>query len=1019
MNRLALWRGNAAAVALACMLAGCGGGGGSSVAPPVIAAQPTAVEVNDGASATFTATVTGTAPSTYQWQKNGVAIAGATAASYTTPPLTLADTQSQYRVLVTNAGGATTSQPATVTVDPVAPAIDVQPVSVSVADGANATFSVHAGGSQPQSYQWSRNDVPVPGANASSFALDPASLADSGATFSVHVSNIAGAATSQAASLTVTPVVAHVTVAPQAQTVLDGSTARFGVGAAGSGTLGYQWYADGVAVPGATSASYAFAATYADNGKQVSVVVSNAYGHDTSAPVRLTVDPQAPTLASAPQDVDVQVGGTASFLVTSDGTAPLSYEWQRSLDGGVTWAPVTGATGRRFDLADLTLASADTRLRVAVSNFVGSVLSAPVVLHVTPGVHVIAGTAGGDGYADGNGAGVRFSQPWATVVDASGNVFVADRFNQVIRRIAPDGTVSTVAGRVHQRGLIDGPASTALFNFPSALALDAAGNLYVADTTAIRKVAPDGAVTTVAGQLTAGSADGTGTAASFSDIEGLLSDAAGNLVVVDAGASQTVRKVSATGAVTTLAGSAGHPGTQDGTGAAARFTALSAVVLGPDGNYYVADNDAIRQVTPTGTVSLYAGTPGVAGTSDGSRLSALFGAVGGLGFDPAGNLYAADGQFIRRIATDGTTTTLAGGATSSGGDVDGMNGAAYMNGTRGLSLTADATGFIFASPNNSTVRRVTLAGNVTTLAGVSPQYRHVDGAGNVARFFATNALASDAQGNVYMNEGAYHAIRRIDASGGVSTITLASPNFANIGAIAVDASGGLYVADTQLQLVAKVAPDGSITVLAGVVGTIGHADGAAAHATFAFPAGLAVDASGNVYVADSQNGTIRKIDTTGTVSTIAGVAGQCGSTDGTGSAALFCHPTGMAFDAQGRLVVADDWADTLRRIDLTDGSVVTIGGAPFAAGLANGAVSRFDAPVALAFDGQGNLYVADGGNGVIRRLTPGGVASTVIGQPGVLALQPGLGGAINRAAGIAVLPNGRLVLATELAIVGD
>ena len=1020
MNRFALWRGNAVAIVLACVLTACGGGGGGApAAPPVLTSQPGLAEVADGASATFTASTTGEAPLTYQWQKNGVPIPGATAASYTTPPLSFADSHSQYRVLVTNAGGTTTSQPATVTVDPVAPAIDVQPVSVSVSDGANATFSVHAGGSQPQSYQWSRNNVALPGANASSFAIDPASLADSGATFSVQVSNIAGSAVSNIAALTVTPVAAHVTTGPQAQTVLDGTTVTFGVSAAGSSALSYQWYVDGVPVTGATSASYAFAAAYSDSGSQISVFVSNAYGSDASAPAQLTVDPQAPTLASAPQDANVQVGGAASFLVASNGTAPLSYQWQRSNDAGATWAPIVGATGPRFDVAQAALGWADAQLRVAVSNVAGSVLSGSVVLRVTPDVHIIAGTSGGAGYADGSGASVRFFQPSGTVMDASGNVLVADRFNQVIRRIAPDGTVSTVAGRVRQGGLVDGPAATAMLTFPAALALDARGNLYVGDSSAIRRVAPDGTVSTVAGQSTSGSADGTGAAASFSDIEGLVSDASGNLVVVDAGASQTVRKVSAAGVVTTLAGSAGLKGTQDGTGPAARFTALSTLALGADGNYYVADNDAIRQVSPGGAVSLYAGTPGVTGTIDGPRQSALFNALGGLGFDPAGNLYAADGTSVRRIAPDGTTTTLAGGGSSSGGDVDGVGGAAYLNGTRGLTLTADGTGFVFASPTNSTVRAVTLAGAVTTLAGVSPQYQHVDGPGSAARFFAVNALASDAQGNVYMDDGAFHAIRRIDTSGLVSTLTLNQQSFANINAIALDANGGIYVADTQLQQVAKVAADGTVTVLAGVAGTIGHNDGAAGQATFAFPGGLAVDSSGNVFVADTQNGVIRKIDTAGTVTTVAGQPGHCGNTDGPGTAAVFCHPSGMTFDAQGRLYIADDWADTIRRFDPADGSVVTVGGAPFAAGLANGAVTRFNAPVALAFDAQGNLYIADGGNGVIRRLTPGGIASTVIGQPGVLALQPGLGGAINYAIGLTVLPNGRLVLATELAIVGD
>lgn len=998
---------------LACLVAACGGAG---VDPPAITAQPQAATVADGSSATFSVSTTGGAPLSFQWQRNGVAIPGATSASYTTSPLNLADSRSAFRVTVSNAVGSVTSQTVAVQVNPVAPAIDVQPMAATVADGTSASFSVHATGSQPQSYQWLRNGVPVPGANTASIVVDPASLTDSGATFSVQVSNAAGSVTSQAVALSVTPVVARITGAPQAQTVLDGATASFAVSAVGSAALRYQWYADGAPIAGATAVNYSVVATYADSGKQISVRVSNPYGSDTSVPVALRVDPRAPAFVAAPQDVAVQVGGSASFLVTASGTVPMSFQWERSNDGGVNWGPIAGAMATTFDIANATLAWHDARLRVRVTNVAGSMLSGTVALRLTPNVHIIAGTVGGSGFADGSGNQVRFNLPSGTAVDAQGNIFVADRFNSVIRKIAPSGVATTVAGRVRVNGLQDGPAAAALFNFPEALALDAAGNLYVGDSTLIRKIATDGTVSTVAGQRQAGSGDGTGSIAAFSAVRAIVSDATGNLVVVDGAANQTVRRVSRSGVVTTLAGSAGSLGDADGQGAAARFRDMSALAVDAAGNYFVADDHSVRRVTPDGTVALFAGAPGVPATIDGPRLLARFGNLSGLGFDRAGSLYLAEDSYIRRITPDGNTITLAGGGVSTGGDRDGTGGTAYLHYPTGMTPTPDGTRFIFTGRHNSTVRSVTLGGTVNTVAGVSPQYAHVDGPGTTARFFATSVIASDAHGSVYTPE--FNSVRRIDSAGTVLTLTLRHPNLVNISAIALDAAGTVFLADNQLHQIFRVAPDGSATVLAGIAGVTGHQDGPASLATFLFPGGLAVDRSGNVFVADTQNGTIRKIDTAGMVTTVAGRAGQCGNVDGVGPAALFCHPMGMAFDAQGRLYVADDWAHTIRRIT-SDGTVVTFGGAPFAAGLSNGFVSRFKGPTAVAFDVDGNLYVADTGNSVVRRVMADGIASTVIGQVGVMSLQTGAGGAINQPTGIAVLPNGRIVFTSELAVVGD
>ena len=213
-------------------------------------------------------------------------------------------------------------------------------------------------------------------------------------------------------------------------------------------------------------------------------------------------------------------------------------------------------------------------------------------------------------------------------VDAAGNVYVADTGNDTIRKITPAGVVTTLAGTAGQAGSADGTGTAARFNEPDGVAVDAAGNVYVADTNndTIRKITPAGVVTTLAGTAgQAGSADGTGAAAQFNAPEGVAVDGAGNVYVADTG-NDTIRKITPAGVVTTLAGTAGQVGSADGTGSAARFNDPDGVAVDGAGNVYVADtiNDTIREITPAGVVTTLAGSPGQYGSADGTGAAAQF-----------------------------------------------------------------------------------------------------------------------------------------------------------------------------------------------------------------------------------------------------------------------------------------------------------------------------------------------------------------------------------------------------------
>src|SRR5947208_1689619 len=320
-------------------LSGCGGSDASPSAQspvnpvaPAITTQPASQMVTADQTATFTVTATGTAPLSYQWQRNGTAIGGATAASYTTPATTAADNGDQFTVVVSNAAGSVTSNAAALTVNsaPLAPTITTQPASQTVTAGQTATFTVTATGTAPLSYQWQKNGTAISGATAASYTTPATMTSDSGAQFTVVVSNAVGSVTSNAAALTVNsaPLAPTITTQPASQTVSAGQTATFTVTAAGTAPLSYQWQKNGTVIGGATAASYTTpATTAADNGDQFTVVVSNAAGSVTSNAATLTVTStlNQPLTTTQPVSQTMSTGPAATFTATAPGTTHLSH----------------------------------------------------------------------------------------------------------------------------------------------------------------------------------------------------------------------------------------------------------------------------------------------------------------------------------------------------------------------------------------------------------------------------------------------------------------------------------------------------------------------------------------------------------------------------------------------------------------------------------------------------------------------------------------------------------------------
>jgi sugar lactone lactonase YvrE len=589
---------------------------------------------------------------------------------------------------------------------------------------------------------------------------------------------------------------------------------------------------------------------------------------------------------------------------------------------------------------------------------------------ITPAgvVTTLAGTPGVTGSADGNGAAAKFNYPRGIAADSASNLYVADTHNHTIRKITSAGVVTTLAGSARMIGRADGNGDVARFSGPTGIAVDEGGNVYVADTGnyTIRKITPAGVVTTLAGTaglpicITRGCGstdrDGFGATARFYNPHDIAIDTAGNLYVADGG---MIRKVSPAGMVTTLTMPEGAGDISGGLG----------IATDPAGNLYVTDV-AIRKIASAGVVTILAG--GMKGSADGSGTAAQFAYPSGIVADAAGNLYVSDtnNHTIRKVTPAGAVTTLAGTAgmteydSDLPGSADGGGAAARFNTPTGIA--ADAAGNVYvADSGNSTIRKIMPGGIVTTFAGAAGVMGRTDGNGAAARFDSLIGIVTDTVGNMYVAGAGNNTIRKITSAGEVTT--LAAPTGIGIltGGIAIDAGSNLYVSD--LLSIHKITSAGVATTLAG--GMIGSADGSGAAAQFNYPHDIASDAAGNLYVADTYNHTIRKITPAGLVTTLAGTAGVAGSVDGTGAAARFNNPKGIAVDAVGNVYVADTENSTIRKITPT-GNVSTVAGIAMQFGIQPGELpGSLNRPQKITML-NANTLVLTCGNSVLKLILP-------------------------------------------------
>lgn len=595
-------------------------------------------------------------------------------------------------------------------------------------------------------------------------------------------------------------------------------------------------------------------------------------------------------------------------------------------------------------------------------------------------------------HADGDGPAARFYQPKAVAVDTAGNMYVADTENHLVRRISPTGAVTTLAGKPGVCGNQDGTSDTATFCRPSSIAVDKAGTVYVAETrpssttlsaaNPIRKISNTGQVSTLTSKA---SEYPTSIFFSGPPIQiyypvHLATDSTGALYAADPN-DHVVRRYATDGQATVVSGTVGpnNQGTTDGTASQAKFGAFKAMAFDAADRLFVLDNTglpAIRRIGSDGSATTLVRAQGCTESHapgslclanqmtvrpDGSFLVSEYGMQG--------NTFQY--SQLRSYSPQGTSTLVAGLASAPGAD-DGQGGSARFDAPGALAWSPSGTLYVRDDGNRS-LRTVMPDGVVRTLGTPGGHCTTVGGLGSEVLSSFTAPLATDGAGALYtLQEARVFKTSACQAAlwADLKPLLDKVPTFFTSVAsgIAADRTGNVYVS-TFKGTIHKIDAKGEVTLLAGSLGTVGHADGQGAAAQFSALGNMATDAAGNVYVVDGLfhevnkiGPTIRKITPSGMVSTLAGnPAAAPGYADGTGAAAVFTVDLGFRYPQQ---------------------------------------------TAALAVDAQGNVYITDGAHHVVRRITPDGRVSPLVGQFGASGFAAGdLPGLIHRPAGIAVRDN--------------
>jgi trimeric autotransporter adhesin len=657
-----------------------------------------------------------------------------------------------------------------------------------------------------------------------------------------------------------------------------------------------------------------------------------------------------------------------------------------------------------------------------------------------------AHTFSGDGKSALNAALSGFQQ---LQTDNNGNVIFADTNNHVVSRLNADGTLTVLAGNgIAGFSGEGGPARSASLKYPSDAVMDKAGNLYIYDSLnlRIRRVTPDGIISTYAGTGVNGyTGDGGPAIQAQIEIGGKMAvDATGTLYFTD-GFDAVVRRITPDGTITTYAGN-GEPATMANNGnngpATKAELGLFAGGLAVDsaGNVYIAEDvtNQIRKITPDDTLIPVAGS-GTAGFMNGAAMSAQFNAPYGLTVDTGGNLYVADvnNGVVRKMSPAGIVSTVAGTPVFNFSGDGGPALLATFRFPEGCTIGGDGNLYI-EDTGNFRIRVVSADGNIHTVAGNGQFESTPDGtpAAN-SSLVAPNLLSFDPSGRLLIADSGDYTVRRINSDGTVQTIAGTGVEGVGDGYVltygqqgnqtligtarqaVADAQGNIYVSDDYAGVVYKITPNGILNVFAGQVYVYGSGSDniQATNSSFITPQGLALDQNGNLYISDPDDNRIRKVSTNGIITTFAGTGTAGFSGDGgPATQATLNFPQGIAFDSKGDLIIADRVNNRLRMVS-PDGNISTIAGDGTPGSTGNGGpatAAGLNQPDVVATDSAGDIFLIETGGTTVRRINQDGIITAVAGNG-----QTGFGGdggpaiqaTLGDADGLAVDSTGNLYIA--------
>jgi sugar lactone lactonase YvrE len=812
-------------------------------------------------------------------------------------------------------------------------------------------------------------------------------------------------------------------------------------------------------------------------------------------------------ILTQPTNEVVLAGGAASFSVTVSGAGPFTYQWQfngTNLPGLITTVAGNGTMSYSGDGGPATEAELNYPDHMAIDAsgnlFIADQENMRVRQVRANGIITTVAGNGIQGYAGdgGQATNAELSGPVGVAVDTTGNLFIADGGNDLVREVRTNGIITTVAGNGTAGYSGDGiPATNAEFAYPCDVVVDASGRLFIADfgNNRIREVGTNGIITTVAGNGARGffGDGGPATEAELSGPIGVAVDATGNLFIADQD-NDRIREVGTNGIITTVAGNGTSGFSGDGGSATnAELGGIGAVALDTVGNLFIADtyNQRIREVVSGRPMLVLTDVSGANGGSyevvvsnpSGSITSSIVTLVvllpPAVGTEPQSQAVAIGGNATLSITATGTapfdyqwffdgaplqnqtntTLQLSAVAFTNAGAYNVVVTNLYGSATSAVAVvsvglppaitTQPASQTDLAGSNASFSVAVSGAGPftyqwqfdgtnlpnlITTVAGDGIEgYSGDGGPATDAELYSPQGVAVDASGKLFIADTDNYRIRRVRTNGIITTVAgdgiegysgdgglSISAKLSYPSGVAVDASGNLFIADTDNNRIRKVGTNGIITTVAGN-GTYGYSGdgGPAASAELSYLSGVAVDAPGNLFIADTENQRIRKVGTNGIITTVAG-NGRVGYSGDGGPAtnAELSWPAGVAVDASGNVFFAEQDNNVIRKVE-TDGIITTVAGNGTPGYFGDGgaaANAELNYPTGVTVDVFGNLFIADSRNNVVREVEHNGIITTVAGDGGYGFF--GDGGAATNAAfsgvgGVAVDDLGNLFIADE------